>query len=85
MSLEAITNSEISLDQVPQRTIAKIVRIEGGHGFQQHLAQVGIHVGDKVFLKRSAFIGGPILISIHNSEIAIGRGMAKKIKCIIES
>lgn len=84
MSMETITNSEMSLDQVPPQTVAKIVEIEGGHGFRKHLAQVGIHVGDKVFLKRSAFMGGPILISIHNFEIALGRGMAKKIKCIIE-
>jgi Fe2+ transport system protein FeoA len=30
-------------------------------------------------VKRSGIIGGPVLIQIHGTEVAIGRGMARRI------
>jgi ferrous iron transport protein A len=49
-------------------------------GVRQHLSSVGIHVGDTVQVKRHAVWRGPILIEVHGSEVALGRGIASKIQ-----
>jgi Fe2+ transport system protein FeoA len=69
-----------SLDKLLSGQSAKILDIAGGWGIRQRLLQVGIHVGDIILMKRCATMGGPILLSINHSEIAISRGMARHIK-----
>lgn len=67
------------LDQIPLRKKVKIVAIEGGWGIRQLLTQIGLHVGDELIVVRSGLFGGPLLINLHDSQIALGRGMAKKV------
>jgi len=43
------------------------------------LSQLGIGIGDVIFIKRNAPFGGPILIEHNGTEIAIGRGVAERI------
>lgn len=57
----------------------RVVDIQGGLGFRQRLFHLGIHEGDILTVKRSGILGGPILIEVHGTEIALGRGMAKRI------
>ena len=69
----------MTLDQIPTEKYVKIDIIEGGTWVKQRLQNLGIHVGDSIYIKRGAILGGPILVTINNSTIAIGRGMARKI------
>ncbi len=69
----------MTLDQIPTEKYVKIDIIEGGTWVKQRLQNLGIHVGDSIYIKRGAIFGGPILVTINNSTIAIGRGMARKI------
>lgn len=57
----------------------RVHRIRGGWGCSQRLNQLGIHAGDLITVKRNAGFGGPILVQIHGSEVALGRGMARHI------
>ncbi|MGB9772864.1 MAG: FeoA family protein [Bacteroidota bacterium] len=57
----------------------RIVDIIGGRGMRQHLSQLGIGIGDVIFIKRNAPFGGPILIEHNGTEIAVGRGVAERI------
>lgn len=66
-----------TLDKVNPGQTAKITQIKAGKGLHNRLNHMGIHVGDTVMVKRQ--LGGPIIISLHNTELAIGRGIAKKI------
>ena len=59
---------------------ARVLLILGGMEVRQHLSTIGIHVGDTVLVKRRAGWGGPILIEVHGSEVALGRGVASKIQ-----
>jgi Fe2+ transport system protein FeoA len=45
----------------------RVIEIGGGWGIRQRLNQMGIHEG------------GPRLIEIHGSDVALGRGIAKHI------
>lgn len=63
-----------------QKNVTCVVAdILGGVGVRRRLNQMGIHVGDTVVVRRSGIMGGPLLVEIHGSEVAIGRGMARKI------
>jgi len=70
---------QLTLDSVPKEKEVKIVEIRGGWGIRQRLNQMGINTGDMIFVKRSGIMGGPILIQVHGTEVALGRGMAKKV------
>ncbi|MBN2030523.1 ferrous iron transport protein A [bacterium] len=69
----------LTLDQIKKDKEVVVVEINGGWGVRQRLNQMGIHPNDRIQIKRSGAMGGPILIQIHGIEVAIGRGMAKKI------
>ena len=56
-----------------------ITGIEGGSNLQSKLMQLGLHVGDCVQVLRRAPFGGPLLVTSHGREVALGRGVAAKI------
>jgi ferrous iron transport protein A len=68
-----------TLDQIRSNRHVTVVDVKGGWGLRRHINQLGIHPGDILTVLRHAAMGGPILIMIHGSQIAIGRGMASHI------
>ncbi|MBN2416832.1 ferrous iron transport protein A [bacterium] len=74
-----MTPDVYTLDAAPANTPLRVDRINGGIGIRRKLNSLGIHSGDTVRVVRSGFMGGPILISIHSMEVALGRGMARSI------
>jgi ferrous iron transport protein A len=72
----------ITLDKIPVGRQVRVEKIEGGHVVRQRLNQLGIHNGDLLRVKRGGPFGGPVLVTVHNTHVAIGRGMAGKISVI---
>lgn len=68
-----------TLDRIERDTEVEVVEIEGGWGARHRLNRLGIHPGDTLVVKRSGFMHGPILIRVHGMEVALGRGMARKV------
>ena len=56
-----------------------IISINGGNGFCTRMANLGIRPGKPVTKVSAQLLRGPIQIRIENIQIAIGRGMARKI------
>jgi len=69
----------MTLDSVEKEKEVTVVEIQGGWGVRQRLNQLGIHRGDRIVVKRSGIMKGPILIQVHGIEVAVGRGMAQKV------
>ena len=69
----------LTLDQIDKDKTVEVVEIQGGWGVRQRLNQMGIHPGDHILVKRSGFMGGPILVQVHGTDVAIGKGMAQKV------
>jgi len=69
-----------TLQQLKKGEQALVRMIQGGHNIRQRLYQSGVHPGDSVRVVRPGFFGGPVLIEVHGMEVAIGKGMAKKIE-----
>ncbi len=68
-----------TLDLVKEGQKAKVINIYGGWGIRQRLSGLGIHPGDTITVKKSAIMQGPILVSVHGNQVALGRGVARKI------
>jgi ferrous iron transport protein A len=58
----------------------RVNEILGGFCVRQHLSTHGIHIGDIVLIKRCSAWRGPIIIEVHGSEVALGRGITFKIE-----
>lgn len=60
----------------------RIVSIMGGHGLVRRLAELGFNPGASVKVIRNS--GGPLVVSLRESRMAIGRGMAMRILVEVE-
>jgi ferrous iron transport protein A len=69
----------MTLDQVYENKRAKVIDIQGGAGVRQRLGQMGIHPGDIVTILRFGALRGPILIEVHGSQVALGRGITSRV------
>jgi ferrous iron transport protein A len=69
-----------TLEKLKEGTSAVVKQVHGGRKIRQRLGGLGIHVDDNLKALRTGFLGGPVLIEIHGSEVGIGHGMAEKIE-----
>ena len=69
----------LTLDQVQMNQSVVVQSINGGFGMRNRLNIMGIHKGDTLTVKRSGIMKGPILVNVHGMDVALGRGMARKI------
>ncbi len=73
------SHNEITLDLVPLNSRVKVLEIFGGWGIRQRLGQLGINPGDIMMVKRSGIFAGPIMVNVQNADVALSRGMARKV------
>ena len=57
----------------------RVLRLDGGANLQDKLTQHGLYPGDCICVVRTAPMGGPLLVNVNGREIALGRGIARKI------
>ncbi|MBN2034041.1 MAG: ferrous iron transport protein A [Deltaproteobacteria bacterium] len=69
-----------TLEKLERDTPAVVKQIHGGHRIRQTLGRLGVHPQDRLTVLRSGFLGGPVLIEIHGTEVGIGHGMAVRIE-----
>ena len=67
----------MTLDQLRPGDKARVVSIRAGHGVQRRLSHLGIHPGDTVFLCGRGAFRGPLLVEVHGTQVALGRGIAR--------
>jgi ferrous iron transport protein A len=56
---------------------AKIVDYMRGRQLTQRVVEMGLHRNEKVKMLKS--LGGPVMVQVHDSKIALGHGVAMKI------
>ncbi len=69
----------MTLDKIFESRKARVIDIQGGQGIRQRLGQMGIHPGDTITILRFGALRGPILVEVHGSQVALGRGIASRI------
>lgn len=56
-----------------------VVAVKGGKGMINKLESLGIRLGVRITKKSAVIGGGPVIIGVGNTELAIGHGMASRI------
>lgn len=60
--------------------LARIVAIEGGRGLRENLSRRGLSEGCRIRIINT--VSGPVLVEVRGAVIALGRGMAEKIRVV---
>ncbi|MBD3285300.1 ferrous iron transport protein A [candidate division WOR-3 bacterium] len=58
---------------------AEIIGVRGGRGFRARLASMGLREGQIIKKLSRVGWGGPVVILVNRAQVAIGRGMSRKI------
>lgn len=69
----------MTLIDIEPRSTAKVTDIFGGRRVRNHLNGLGIHVGDPITVVERAPFRGPVIVQVHGSRVALGRGVATKV------
>ncbi len=78
-------SARLTISELPAGTHGRITAILGGWRLRQSLNQVGIHTGDFFHIVHAGHLGGPVLIHIHSTDVALGNGMAAAIVVDLEN
>ena len=70
----------MKLLDAPKNQTVIIVEYEGGKGVGFKLRQLGLCPGREVRVLRYAPLGGPVMIDIGGRSVALGRGIADRVK-----
>jgi ferrous iron transport protein A len=70
----------MALDTVGVKRQVRVMKIDGGHRVRSHLNTLGIHIGDWLTVVERAPFRGPVLVEINGTRLALGRGIAAKIR-----
>lgn len=71
--------TEKTLAELQPGESAEIVALNGGEGFRARLRAMGLAEGRTVRKFSRIRWGGPIVVIVDRAQVAVGRGMAKKI------
>ena len=71
--------AKTSICQLRQGQSGRVVEILGGHGIAERLNSMGIRPDKNITKVSSAFMKGPVTVSVDRCQIAIGYGMAQKV------
>lgn len=81
MAIKARTrNIGVSLDRVAASSEVQILALPNDAGQVRTLEQLGVREDERGRVRSAAPLGGPILLEIGGSAVAIARAVAKKIR-----
>jgi len=66
-----------SLIQFPSNQVGVVYEINAGRSLEKRLISMGLYRGVEIKKLNQSF--GPVLISINQTKLALGRGIANKI------
>lgn len=70
-------NGTLPLTMISPGQTVKLVEIATGRKLKHRLTELGLTPGVELEVMQDQ--GGPLLLSVYNSRLALGRGMAHKI------
>jgi ferrous iron transport protein A len=78
MTSKTITTTGVSLGDVRSGRSVRISRMTGGHHFLSRLASLGFTPGADLQVVQN-YGRGPIIVTLRDTRVALGRGEAQKI------
>ncbi len=74
------TNGILPLTMISPGQTVKLIEISTGRKLKHRLTELGLTPGVELQVMQDQ--GGPLLLSVYNSRLALGRGMAHKIMVV---
>ena len=69
----------VNLTRMKSGDRGTIAQIRGGRGMKMRLTAMGIRPGTKITKVSAQLMRGPVTISMGNTQVAVGFGMARHI------
>lgn len=69
----------VALSTIPQGARARFVRVDAAQGLRARLAAMGLVPGTEVLMVSNRG-GGPAVVEVKGTRLALGRGMTGKIQ-----
>ncbi|NPD88308.1 MAG: hypothetical protein HGN29_06275 [Asgard group archaeon] len=70
------------LIDIDENKIVLVKEISAGYKAQRFLADLGIHEGERIRVTKNDV--GPVIVEVKGTRVAIGRGLAIKVKVLLE-
>ncbi len=70
---------KLSVENAPLNVSLKIIDISGGMGLKKRLGDLGLTPASTISVIRNDK-SGPVLIRVRGTNIALGRGMSRKVQ-----
>jgi len=67
------------LDTIKPGQKARVLEVQGGWGLRQKLSELGIFPEQIVTIATTSLWRGPVLVEVNSNEVALGRGVARKV------
>jgi len=68
-----------TLDTIKPGQKARVLEVQGGWGLRQKLSELGIFPEQIVTIATTSLWRGPVLVEVNSNEVALGRGVARKV------
>ena len=68
------------LEKLPPGTVAVIVGFKGGSGMLRKLDAMGLRPGKSVRKVSAQFMSGPVTVLVEGRQLAMGRGIARRVE-----
>jgi ferrous iron transport protein A len=68
------------LEKLPPGRTCRVLDCVGGRGMRRKLDAMGLRPGKEVRKLSSQFMAGPVTILVDGRQVAMGRGIARKIR-----
>ena len=78
MKSTTMTTNGVNLSAVQNGELVRIQKMQGGHHFLSRLASLGFTPGAPLKVIQN-YGHGPIIVSLRDTRVALGRGEASKI------
>jgi len=79
------TSPAITLLSMREKETGYILEVSGGPEFQNKLKAMGLYAGRQIIKRSPENSGGPVVVEVMGTKVALGRGMAGKISVKVRS
>ena len=71
---------KLKLVEMKDDQTGKISVLQGGHAMRSRLEAMGLRPGKRLTKLSGMLGGGPIVVQVEGTQVAVGRGMAARIE-----
>lgn len=68
-----------TLERADTGIALRVAEVQGGHEIRSRLATLGVRPGTVLQVVVRGPLGGPVLVEVDGTRLAIGRGLARKV------